>query len=62
MAVDACQERKGSTVNRKSSALGLLQSNGKQHTLTSDRIFVLVVSLLALGMAVVFVLAVMPHA
>lgn len=62
MGVEACQERKGAKMNRKTSTLGLLQSNGRQDTLLSDRIFVLVVSLLALAMAVVFVLAVMPYA
>jgi hypothetical protein len=61
MTVDACQERKGDTMNRESSILGLLRSNGKQDPLMSDRVLVLVASLLALAMAVVFVLAVMPY-
>ena len=49
-------------MNRESSILGLLQSNGPEDTLMSDRISVLAVTLLALAMAVVFVLAVMPYA
>lgn len=48
-------------MNRRSSTLGLLQSNGAEDTLLSDRIFVLAVSLLALAMSAVFVLAVMPY-
>jgi hypothetical protein len=62
MAVEACQERKGAKMNRISSTLDLLQSSGTEDTLLSDRIFVLAVTLLALAMAVVFVLAVMPYA
>ena len=62
MADDTCQERKGAKMNCRSSTLGLLQSNGTEDTLLSDRIFVLAVSLVALAMAVVFVLAVMPYA
>jgi hypothetical protein len=62
MVVDTCQERKGSTMNRKSCILGLLRSSGKQDRLMSDRLFVFVVSLLALVISVVFVLAVMPYA
>jgi hypothetical protein len=62
MAVDACQQRKGVKMNRRSSTLGLLQSYGTEDTLLSDRILLFAVSLLALAMAVVFVLAVMPYA
>jgi hypothetical protein len=60
MVVDACQER--SRDEPRNSTLGLLQSNGKQDALLTDRTFVLVVSVLALAMAVVFVLGVMPYA
>jgi hypothetical protein len=54
--------KKQGTMKRKSSTLGLLQSDGEQGTVMSDRIFVFVVSLLALAMSLVFVLAVMPYA
>jgi len=49
-------------MNRKSGAFGLLWTNGKQDTLASDGILALVVGLLALTLAVVVIVVVMPLA
>ena len=49
-------------MNRKSGAFGLLWTNGKQDTLASDGILVLVAGLLALTLAVVAIAAVIPLA
>jgi hypothetical protein len=62
MVVDIYQEREGGTMNRKSGTLGLLWTNGKQNTLASDGIFALVLGLLALTLAVIVIVVVMPLA
>jgi hypothetical protein len=62
MVVDMYQEREGGTMNRRSGAFGLLWTNRKQHTLASDGILELVVGLLALTLAVVVIVVVMPLA
>ena len=49
-------------MNRKSGAFGLLWTNGKQDTLASDGMLVLVAGLLALLVAVVSIAVVMPLA
>ena len=47
-------------MNRKSGTFSLLRTNGKEDTLASDRILVLVLGLFALALAVHFLLVVVP--
>jgi hypothetical protein len=49
-------------MNHKSGAFDLLWTDGKQNTLSSDKILALVVGLLALTLAVVVVVVMMPSA
>ncbi len=62
MVVDIYQEREGGTTSRKSGALGLVWTNGKQNTLASDATLALVVGLLVPTLAVVAIVMVMPLA
>jgi hypothetical protein len=49
-------------MNHKAGTFSLSRANGKQDTLAGDGIFVLVVGLLALALAVVVILTVLPLA
>jgi hypothetical protein len=62
MVVNICQDREGGTMNRKSGALGLLWVNGKQDMLVIAGILAVIVSLLALALAVIAIVGVLPFA
>jgi hypothetical protein len=62
MAFNNYLEREGATMNRKAGTSGLLWANGNLDALVIDAILTICVGLLALALAIVFVLLVMPLA